>query len=197
MSFFWRWRKPYNDIFFISFVYIPIWWCRLFSWESTIKINNLEITDLHMLTYASLRTQENNFGSKYVKIFQDYFANVRPQESHVHWGGSSLEHICTSNPRQRMSHDVWGGMGLYMTLEDWEPGFKSLEMDIHWSLCWICVAWTSGTNSKNVSMRTQIAKHTFFLLKIHLSLQKGTNRYDHFHKHWNSDLKRPRRKCQK
>jgi len=51
------------------------------------KINNLEITDLHMLTHASLRTQENNFGSKYVKIFQDYFANVRPQESNVHGGG--------------------------------------------------------------------------------------------------------------
>ena len=35
-----------------------------------------------MLTHASLRTQESNFGSK----FQDYFANVRPQESNVHGG---------------------------------------------------------------------------------------------------------------
>ena len=54
------------------------------------QINNLEITDLIRFAHAnpaSLRTQENNFGSKYVKIFQDYFANVRPQESNVHGGG--------------------------------------------------------------------------------------------------------------
>ena len=53
------------------------------------QINNLEITDLIRFAHAnpaSLRTQENNFGSKYVKIFQDYFANVRPQESNVHGG---------------------------------------------------------------------------------------------------------------
>ena len=72
--------------FLFKHIKTPYWWCRLFSWESTIKINNLEITNLHMLTHASLRTQENNFGSKYVKIFQDYFANVRPQESNVHGG---------------------------------------------------------------------------------------------------------------
>ena len=59
-----------------------------------------------MLTHASLRTKENNFGSKYVKIFQDYPANVRPQESNVHGGGSSLEHICTSNPRKKMPHII-------------------------------------------------------------------------------------------
>ena len=55
---------------------IPIWWCRLFSWESTIKINNLEITDLIRFAHAnpaSLRTQENNFGSKYVKHISRLF----------------------------------------------------------------------------------------------------------------------------
>ena len=78
------------------------------------QINNLEITDLIRFAHAnpaSLRTQENNFGSKYVKIFQDYFANVRPQESNVHGGGSSLEHICTSNPRKKMPHDYLRGYG--------------------------------------------------------------------------------------
>ena len=55
-----------------SFTVIRIasWWCRLFSWEFAIKISNLETTDLHMLTHASLRTQESNFGSKYVKYFK-------------------------------------------------------------------------------------------------------------------------------
>ena len=81
---------------------ITIWWCRLFSWEFTIKINNLEITDLHMLTHASLRTQENNFGSKYVKIFilqtsghrkvmfkggefTRTYIYIKPQEKNVPW----------------------------------------------------------------------------------------------------------------
>ena len=39
-----------------------------------------------MLIHTSLRTQENNFGLKYIKIFQNYFANVRPQESNIFGG---------------------------------------------------------------------------------------------------------------
>ena len=35
-----------------------------FFWEFTIQINNFEVADLHMLIHASVRTQENNFGSK-------------------------------------------------------------------------------------------------------------------------------------
>ena len=82
-----------------------------------------------MLTHVSLRTQENNFGSKYVKIFQDYFANVRPQESNVHGGGVHWNiYVSTSNPRKKKPMIIWGGMVLYMTLKGWEPGFKSVEM---------------------------------------------------------------------
>ena len=80
---------------------ILIWWCRLFSWELTIKINNFEITDLHMLIHASVRTQENNFGSKlfscgvqtsgHRKIifmggeFTRTYLYVKPQEKKVPW----------------------------------------------------------------------------------------------------------------
>ena len=36
-----------------------------------------------------------------------------------------------------------------------------------------------------------------FLLKMHVPLQMRTNSYVQFHQHWNSDLKRPTRRCQK
>jgi len=32
-------------------------------------MNNFEIADLHMLIHASVRTQENNFGSTYLILF--------------------------------------------------------------------------------------------------------------------------------
>ena len=53
------------------------------------QINNLEITDLIRFAHAnpaSLRTQETILVQNMSKIFQDYFANVRPQESNVHGG---------------------------------------------------------------------------------------------------------------
>ena len=86
---------------------ILIWWCRLFSWEFTIKINNFEITDLHMLIHASVRTQENNFVSKLFSCG----VQTSGHRKIIFMGGSSLEHICTSNPRKKMSHDYLRGYG--------------------------------------------------------------------------------------
>ena len=94
---------------------IAIWWCKLFSWKSTIKINNFEIIDLHMLIHASVRTQE-----KLIQHISKLFSCGVQTSGHrkiTFMGGRSLEHICTSNTRKKCPIIVWGGMVPYMTLQ--------------------------------------------------------------------------------
>ena len=67
-------------------------------------------SDLHIQNPASLRTQENNFGSKYVKNISR-FLQTSGHRKVMFMGGSSLEHICTSNPRKKMPHDYLRGYG--------------------------------------------------------------------------------------
>ena len=54
-----------------------------------------------------------------------------------------------------------------------------------------------GTNSRILCQRARKLQHICFLLKMHLSLQKGTTTYLQLHQPKKGDLKRPRRRCQK
>ena len=93
--------------------FIPIWWCRFFSWEPTTKVNNFEILKSPICTcyiHASLRTQDKFW----FNIIFLWCINVGQQESSFYmfsWGVKSLEHICTSKPRKNMTHDCLRGHG--------------------------------------------------------------------------------------
>ena len=96
------------------------------------QINNLEITDLIRFAHAnpaSLRTQENNFGSK---ICQKYFKIILQTSGHrkvMFMGGEFTGTYMYVKPQEKKCPMIiWGGMVLYMTLKGWEPGFKSVEM---------------------------------------------------------------------
>ena len=54
-----------------------------------------------------------------------------------------------------------------------------------------------GTNSRILCQRAPKLQNICFLLKMHLSLQKGTTTYVQLHQPKKGDLKRPRRRCQK
>ena len=54
-----------------------------------------------------------------------------------------------------------------------------------------------GTNSRILCQRAPKLQNICFLLKMHLSLQKGTTTYLQLHQPKKGDLKRPRRRCQK
>ena len=86
---------------------ILIWWCRLFSWELTIKINNFEITDLHMLIHASVRTQENNFGSKLFSCG----VQTSGHRKIIFMGGEFTRTYLYVKPQEKKSHDYLRGYG--------------------------------------------------------------------------------------
>ena len=74
-----------------------------FSGESSTKIDNFEITDLHMYyIHASLPTQERHFGSKSCSFGVRMFGNRKITLSRCSWAVSSFDHICMSNPRKNI-----------------------------------------------------------------------------------------------
>ena len=74
-----------------------------------------------------MRPVPSNPGKKYIKIFQDYFANIRPQENNI-YGGEFTKTYMYAKSRKKYSIIIWRGMTLYMILKGWEPGFKSVKM---------------------------------------------------------------------
>ena len=132
----WSWIRPQAASYMCEIsqthtYVIPIWWCRLFSWGSTTKLIILKSpiwSDLHMLTLRPFEPRKTILVQNMSKIFQDYFANVQPQESNVHGGGVHWNIYVRQTPGKKCPMIIWGGMVLYMTLKGWKPGFKSVEM---------------------------------------------------------------------
>ena len=57
-----------------------------FSWASTTKINNFEITDLHMLHPCVPSNPGNRFWLKKIEMNFLWCTHVRQQKNHFHGG---------------------------------------------------------------------------------------------------------------
>ena len=94
-----------------------------FFWASTTKINNFEITDLHMLHPCVPSNPGNRFWLKKIGNEFPLVYTCPATEKSFSWGWVHSNIYVRQTLWKKWPIIFWGGMVFYMTLQGWEQGF--------------------------------------------------------------------------